>query len=234
MSDPTPGPLAEEQIETFFREGYIVARALVPEPAVDRALEEAKKVAPNPDGSWTPRAFEHKNPTKDAAQHRLLIEPRVIGAVEQIFEAPARITWGMVAIVSAKGGKGLAWHQDNQYLHLLGRAVNCFMALCNITPDKAILWVAPRSHLMGVQKGEYINGHFHTPDPEGGIALPALNKGDVCIFDRSTLHRSLRNETSEHRYAYAAQYHEAKAREAKSGKIDPMYPLAAELRQLYL
>jgi hypothetical protein len=33
------------------------------------------------------------------------------------------------------------------YSHILGGALNCFVALDKITPDKATLWVAPKSHL---------------------------------------------------------------------------------------
>jgi ectoine hydroxylase-related dioxygenase (phytanoyl-CoA dioxygenase family) len=33
-----------------------------------------------------------------------------------------------------------------------------------------------------------------------------MEPGDTCIFDRNLLHRSLKNFTDEHRYAYAAQF----------------------------
>jgi ectoine hydroxylase-related dioxygenase (phytanoyl-CoA dioxygenase family) len=64
--------------------------------------------------------------------------------VEQIFEAPARVYYGMLAIVPAHGGKGLEWHQDNMYDVVRDVLLNTFVALCDITTDKAILWVAPR------------------------------------------------------------------------------------------
>jgi ectoine hydroxylase-related dioxygenase (phytanoyl-CoA dioxygenase family) len=66
------------------------------------------------------------------------------------------------------------------------------------------------------------------------MPLPTLRKGDAAIFDRSTLHHSKRNDTDEHRYAYAAQYQEDNARSARLGGIkDPMKMRADELRFLW-
>jgi ectoine hydroxylase len=226
------GPLSEEQIETYYREGYVVVEGLVPDAVVDAVVAEGKKTSYTPGGGWTPRIFEHDAPEKDAALHRILVEPNVVGAVEQIFEAPARVHFGMLAVVPANGGKGLEWHQDNMYSTILGRALNVFVALCDITPDKAILWVAPKSHLKGVQESLTETGHRVAAEPENGMPLPTLKKGSACIFDRSTLHHSKRNATDEDRFAYAAQYSEDKARAAYlDGKKDPKRMLARDLRQ---
>lgn len=103
-------------------------------------------------------------------------------------------------------GAGLPWHQDNQYTQVLGGAINVFAALCDITPDKAILWVAPRSHRLGTQPSKA------TKQP-----LPTMKAGDVCIFDRNTYRRSLKNETDQPRPAYAAQYQSDNARDAETG-----------------
>jgi ectoine hydroxylase-related dioxygenase (phytanoyl-CoA dioxygenase family) len=231
QSSPFLGPLSEEQIETYYREGYVIVENLVPGSAVDAVVAEAKKNLYTPGGGWAAQIFEHDAPEKDAALHGLLVEPGVVGAVEQIFEAPARVFYGMLAVVPANGGKGLEWHQDNMYSTILGRALNVFIALCDITPDKANLWVAPRSHLNGVRESIVKDGHRVAPPPANGMPLPTLTKGSVCIFDRNTLHHSKRNETNEDRYAYAAQYMEEKARAAYlQGKKDPRPMLAADLR----
>lgn len=228
-------PLSEAQIERFYIDGYIVAEKLVPPAAIDAVLKEAITVPVSAGGNWTPKTFKPDEPLQEAALHRLLIEPSLVAAVEQIFEAPARVYYGMLAIVPAHGGTGLAWHQDNQYDFVSGRALNAFIALCDITPDKAILWVAPGSHLKGVVESTTPDGHHHAAAPANGVALPTLRKGDACLFDRTTLHHSKQNHTSEHRYAYAAQYQEANARSVKQGgKKDPRKMLVSELRALWL
>ena len=229
--------LTEEQIEHFYREGYVVVPGLVPTDEVDKALAAAPKEDAEAGGGWGARSFEHDKPDAEAALHRLLVEPHVVEAVQDIFAAPARVYYGMMAVVPAHGGKGLPWHQDNQYAQVLGGALNTFIALCDITPDKAILWVAPKSHRLGTQPSKdselYGAGHREAAvEPENGVPLPAMKKGDACIFDRNTYHRSLKNETNEDRYAYAAQYISDHARNAGDGKRYPhQQMLATDLQQ---
>jgi ectoine hydroxylase-related dioxygenase (phytanoyl-CoA dioxygenase family) len=227
--------LTEEQIEHFYREGYVVAPGLVPQTSIQAVLDAAPSPREGNDG-WQARALDFEAPDGDARIHRLLIEPGVVEAVESIFGAPARVYYGMLAIVPARGGNGLPWHQDNQYNQILGGALNVFIALSEITPEKAILWVAPRSHRLGVQPARdsdlYGKGHREAVSaPENGIPLPTLQPGDACIFDRNMLHRSLQNETDEDRYAYAAQYTSHNARYAETGKIPPLRMPASELRK---
>ena len=69
------------------REGYVVVADLVPHAAIDRVMEEAKKVSVRDGGGWTPKVFDPLRPEQDAALHRLLVEPRITDTVEQIFEA---------------------------------------------------------------------------------------------------------------------------------------------------
>ncbi|HWD37683.1 MAG TPA: phytanoyl-CoA dioxygenase family protein [Fimbriimonas sp.] len=221
--------LSEEQLQTYFREGYLVVEDLVPESTIDAVLVEAAKTPVVVGGSWTPRVFDHENPDRESGLHRILVEPSLVDAVESILESPARVYYGMLAVVPAQGGKGLDWHQDNMYDVVLGRALNTFVALCDITPNKAILWVAPRTHLMGVQESLTTEGHRIAATPENGMPLPTLKKGSAVIFDRNTLHHSRRNETNEHRYAYAAQYQEDKARNS-AGIKDPLLRRVDDLR----
>jgi hypothetical protein len=58
---------------------------------------------------------------------------------------------------------------------------------------------------------------------------PICRPGIACIFDRCTYHRSLKYETGEHRYAYAAQYQVDNARIASTGKKDPLRMRARDL-----
>ena len=235
MNQPAK-PLTEDQIEEFYREGYIVVEQLLPHDVIDAVVGEARKVPTNADGSWTPRCFDFDKPLAEPSLHQCLAHENVVSAVEQIFETKARAYFGMLAVVKAGGGKGLPWHQDNQYDQVIGRALNTFVALCDITPDKGILWVAPCTHLLGTQPSkEAANNHREAVvEPEGGRPLAVLKKGDVCIFDRNTYHRSLKNDTNEDRYAYAAQYVEENARYVKNGgKKDLAKPQARELQALF-
>ncbi len=230
--------LTQEQIVQFYRDGYLVVEGLVPADVADEVVEANRGMNLESGGKWTPKIFDRDNPTRDAETHRLLTHPRVVEAVEDLLEAPARVFFGMLAVVPARGGEGLKWHQDNMYSTVLGRALNTFVALCDITPDMAILHVAPRSHaprshVHGVLAYEVAEDqHRYAAEPENGMPLPGLRKGDACIFDRNTLHHSKSNTTDRHRYAYAAQYMEAKGRLADTGELMPGRALARDLAAL--
>ena len=227
--------LTEEQIEEFYREGYTLARGLISVEAVNCVIAAVNERFSTHDGNeWQAHIFDHANPDKDPDIHELLYYPALVNTVRQIFEAEPCVWYGMLAVVPANGGNGLPWHQDNQYTQIIGSALNCFIALSEITPEKANLWVAPRSHWFGTQPAKInettAKGHREAVvEPENGICLPTLHPGDVCIFDRQTYHRSLQNTTDTHRYAYAAQYLSESARMAKTGKKDPLRMRAVEL-----
>ena len=227
--------LAQEQIEEYWREGYLVVPALVDAATVETVLEAARGYGDPVDrGGWSARIFDHKEPAKDSQMHQILWDPVLVDTVAQILESEPRIWYGMLAVVPANGGDGLPWHQDNQYTQILGGALNVFVALTEVTPERANLWVAPRSHRMGTQPARgsdlYAGAHRQAVvEPENGICLPTLQPGDACIFDRCTYHRSLKNETGRHRYAYAAQYQADNARIASTGKKDPLRMRARDL-----
>ena len=230
--------LTEEQVEHFYREGYIIARGLVPQESIDAVLTAARVHPKEVTGDgWQARVFDHEEPAKDAAIHLLLYEPRLIEAAQDLLGTEPRVYYGMLAIVPAHGGNGLPWHQDNQYTQLLGGALNVFIALSEITPERANLWVAPQSHRLGTQPARdsdlYGKGHREAMiEPENALLLPTLQPGDACIFDRNTLHRSLKNESDADRYAYAAQYQADHTRRAKDGKRDPLKMKARDLEAM--
>ncbi len=234
-----PHPLSDEQIAEYYREGYTLASGLVPTSSIDAMLAHVPEPDPSSrGGTWMPMVFQHDDPMRDAELHRLLVEPSVFGAAEQIFEAPAHVYYGMVAIVPPGGGSGLPWHQDNQYSLILPSALNIFIACCDISLEMAMLWVAPRSHLLGRQPSREAGGRFGAHrtavvEPENGIRLAAMKKGDAVIFDRNTYHRSLTNESERPRYAYAAQYQAAYSRPADTGRKDTTRMPARDLHQRF-
>jgi hypothetical protein len=238
--------LNESQIEHYFREGYIVARGLIPQKTVDQVLSKASshvkasmsdhlQQGGTVDG-WQPVIFNQEDPdSNDLQLHQFLWQPQVVEAATQLLGTPPRLYWGMLATVPPHGGNGLPWHQDAQYIHLLGNALNIFIAMVRIAPEAANLWIAPRSHTRGVQPSENNTttapGHHQAViEPDNGFCLPTLEPGDACIFDRLTYHRSQPNTTNQPRYAYSCQYAAMNAREAATGKIPNNRPIS-ELSQ---
>jgi len=159
----------------------------------------------------------------------------VIIAIEQLLGINANVYYGMAAMVPPNGGRGLPWHQDNQYQHVLHHALNTFIAVSDIAPKQCTLWVAPRSHLSGVVPNEdaadFLGHKRCIQDPPGGIPLPDLKAGDACIFNRNTIHRSLTNQSPHLRVAYAAQYIEADGRLASTGEPMAQWMTARSLQE---
>jgi len=223
--------LSASDLGTYQRDGYVLVRSLVPRPDAEAVVAASPR--PSSGSDWTPVIFDHARPQADPAQHALLAHPRVLDAVELLLGGPARAYYGMLAVVPAGGGRGLPWHQDNQYEHIVGHALNAFIALCRITPKMCNLWVAPGSHRDGLRPSgaaEGRGGHREDSGAVQGICLPTLEPGDACIFNRYTLHRSLHNQTNEDRFAYAAQYEEADARRDDGRASDRI--LARDLQRL--
>ena len=123
----------------------------------------------DPSGEWKATGFTHFSSHAETYPRvaQLLQSERLVDMMERLFRSPARLWLGMYAVVRPQGGRGLAWHQDNQYTHILGPALNAFIALDTITEKNAGLWIAPRSHLLGrqpnINEGE---GHRRAADPK--------------------------------------------------------------------
>ena len=213
--------LSATDLAHYHREGYVLVRGLL-DPADCATWRTAALGACTPvaGAAWTPVIFDHDHPDQRREVHGALVDARVLGAVEQLLGAQAQVWYGMAAVVPGGGGRGLPWHQDNQYTHILHHALNTFIALNDISPDMATLWVAPRSHLAGLTAShDRGDGHREAAvAPANPLQLPALQAGDACIFNRNTLHRSLTNSTGQHRVAYAAQYVEAGGVHAATGE----------------
>jgi len=226
--------LTEDQVTEFHREGYILVRDAI-EKSVCEEIVSAGSAGVNPNATvWQARTFDWNNPTKDWEVHQLLGNERLIQIAEDLLEAPARVFYGMLAMVPAHGGKGLPWHQDNQYSFVLGRALNVFVALGEITPERGGLWIAPRSHTKGLvashEAGGDLGGHRESnTEPENGFPVPHMGPGDLVAFDRNTLHRSVKNESDHPRYAYACQFCAEHARDATEGKRYTDRPLSRAL-----
>ncbi|BDI30507.1 hypothetical protein CCAX7_25580 [Capsulimonas corticalis] len=218
--------LAEEQIAHFYREGYVVIPGLAPTEEIDRVLVAASQSSQE-GGECQTRIFDPRHPEKDAGVHRLLVEPNIISAVRDIFVNEPGILHGMLFFAPPRWETDLPWRRDNQSLEILGGALSAFIALSDVTPDRAMLWVAPRTHRLGAPP----------PRTGSGTPLPAMQKGDACIFDRNIYYRLPKNETAHARCAYLAQYQAENARSAETGavhsdEIGPCAP-ARELKEFW-
>lgn len=97
--------LTEEQIQHYYREGYVLLPGLVSKEATQAVVAAAPDFAAT--NRWQARIFAHDDPQKDKSIHRLLVEPAVVEAVQDLLSSPPRVWYGMLAVVQPHGGHGL-------------------------------------------------------------------------------------------------------------------------------
>ncbi|MBD2847193.1 phytanoyl-CoA dioxygenase family protein [Paenibacillus sp. IB182496] len=215
--------LTDEMVEHFYREGYFYAPGFINQETVDAINRENEAYANTKgDGEWKSKGFVHIDEAREPypATTRFLIEPQIIRVYERILGADVKLWQGMYAVVEPQGN-GLAWHQDNQYTHVLGHMLNGFVALDAISEANAGLWIAPRSHRQGrlANLNEEGSSHRRAAEPENGMPCKPMKPGDAVIFHRETLHHSKRNHTDAPRRAFAFQVASANCRYAETGKL---------------
>lgn len=214
--------LTEEMVEEFYREGYFYAPGFITRETVN-AINQEQQAFTNgsSNGEWKSNHFSHfdKHGEHYPATARMLRDSRVVEVLEGILGDAVRLWLGMYAVVPPHG-KGLEWHQDNQYTHILGHMLNGFIALDPITQENAGLWIAPRSHRLGRQPNLNPGGmHRQAAEPENGMPCKPMEPGDAVFFHRETLHHSKSNHTDRPRRAFAFQASSNTARYAETGKL---------------
>ncbi len=213
--------ISEDMIEQFYREGYFYARGFITPEAVQSINEENQAFAnEKSNGEWKSKGIIYLEKEEENLPRTVefLRSPDVVHIYEQILGDKIKLWMGMYAVVPPHG-KGLEWHQDNQYTHILGHMMNGFIALDLISQENAGLWIAPRSHLLGRQPNLNTEEvHKRAAEPENGIPCEQMEPGDAVFFHRETLHHSKQNHTDRPRRAFAFQVAAASCRYATTGK----------------
>ncbi len=128
----------------------------------------------------------------------------------QLLGGTSSVYLPFTAVKSARGGGPFHFHQDNQYTHFDGPAVNIWCAMVPMTPENGALNIAPRTHKLGTLESRQSpdgDGHRETGLLPENYFPVRLNAGDAVAFTRLTIHGSGSNQTPEDRVAYAMQYH---------------------------
>lgn len=140
--------LTPEQIADYQRDGYIVVPNLLTTAECDTFLaHEASR-----DHSVGYGLHGH---VKDPAWHTIAAHPNIAGPVAELLGGPVKIVQTMYLAKPAKGGIGIALHQDSHYLpNTPNTLMACWLALSDTDPDNGGLCVAP-----GTQTGPLRSAH---------------------------------------------------------------------------
>jgi ectoine hydroxylase-related dioxygenase (phytanoyl-CoA dioxygenase family) len=215
--------LTPQMVEEFYREGFVMAPNFISMETVDALNKEYEGTLKSVNAKeWSANIFSSfANQSSELPETaKFLADPDSVEVFEAILGAETLLWLGMYAVVPPRG-KGLEWHQDNMYTHILGHMMNVFVALDDISEENAGLWLAPRSHLIGTQPNlvEDLDKHRRAAEPANGIPCKAMAPGDAVFFHRETMHHSKTNNTDKFRRAFAFQIASKNCRYSENGKL---------------
>jgi phytanoyl-CoA hydroxylase len=138
-------PLAQEEVERFLLQGYLVVPNLLSEEEIEAFVRyEAESKHQGPRGLQN-----HKTDPQWAqiAGHR-----SVTAIAAQLLEGEPRIVQTMYMAKAAAGGTGVALHQDTHYIRNLPNSLMaCWIAFNDTDRDNGGLCVVPGSNHEGLQ-----------------------------------------------------------------------------------
>ena len=141
----TPEILSANQIDRFNTEGYLVVPDLLTDEEVDAFVDHLAEEQAT--GSYGLQG--HRS---DPQYRYLATHPRIAGAAAQIRAGRVRVVQTMLLKKPSQGGKGIALHQDSQYLpNEPNTLMACWLALTDTDPENGGLCVVPGSHLEGLR-----------------------------------------------------------------------------------
>lgn len=203
----------EAQREAYARDGWLLLRgAMRPDcvAAMGAEVLDVLRVRNRPD-SFLAQAGEYLS---GGYIDRWVNSPRLRAIAEDLLRGRAHPYCLFTAVKGPRQGM-FGFHQDNNYTRMRGPepfrwGINCWVALVPMRVANGALRIVPGTHLQGTVtwKDSAVNsGHREVADgPQRWIDVE-MEPGDLCIFDRNTVHGSGPNGTDEPRVAYATQFH---------------------------
>lgn len=144
--------LTAEQVRQYRDEGFVMVPDLLTEEQI------AAFLAHSPAGPLTPLQG-HRTDEQYAA---LAMHPKVVGGARQLTGGPLAIVQTMFLDKPAKGGVGIALHQDSHYLpNEPNTLMACWLALSDTDADNGGLCVVPGSHRGGLCPAHRADGPEH-------------------------------------------------------------------------
>ena len=230
--------LADEQVEFFFREGYLVSdlglgadEIAELQDAFMQTLERLQRegrlqnVQSGKDSDEQAQVYQLRtahllHPRFDA----IIRDARLLDVIESIIGPNIRLVHYQGLYKPPQSGGEVGWHQDDYYFRIAERKrdalVSCWIALDDVTVENGCLWYLPGGHQKlfehvqnwdpEVKKGFY----FSIPKLDAALeqrAIPIeIKKGQIALHHGLMPHRSLKNTSSRPRRALATHFFDAR------------------------
>jgi len=218
-------PIAENLVEQFHREGYLIFPRVISEPdlaalhvecqqCLGQQIADMERVGAEAMGlsHKQKRYFLPSRHDDRASLQRFLFSDQILSLVGSLIGDDVFLFLELFVVKWPKTGTAFAWHQDSGYL--LGNPHKPFVALwCaldDMTEENGALYVRPTSqtgsaevvpHIKDKKAGDLVG--YQGDDP--GIAMN-VPKGSIIALSSTTFHRSGANITDHPRRAYLASY----------------------------
>lgn len=201
--------LHPNEIAFYKKEGYLLLPGLLDASAAEELRAEVMEIM-DQIGLPLTKLQQTSQYLAGSKLDRLVNSARLRGLAGQLMGGPSSVYLPFTAVKSAEGGGRFHFHQDNQYTRFDGPGINLWTALNPMSPENGCLQVVPRSHLRGdlraIASGDGDQHRKIDWEPEDFLPI-RMHAGDCIAFSRLTVHGSGANTSSEHRVAYALQFH---------------------------
>jgi ectoine hydroxylase-related dioxygenase (phytanoyl-CoA dioxygenase family) len=222
------GPLTDEQVRQYHRDGYVVARGLFDAEEIgllrraakeDKALDDhAYGKADDQGGVIRLSLWNHPG---DGIYGMIARCRSVVDSAEKLLEGEVYHYHSKMIMKEPRVGGAWAWHQDYGYWYqngvLFPMLTSVFIAVDPATRENGCLQVLKGSHLAGRIE------HVLTGD-QAGADLERVNElarrlelvhvemepGDAVFFHANTLHRSDQNRSEHPRWSLICCYNAAR------------------------
>ena len=222
------GPLKDETLEQYERDGYVVARSIFDREEIDllrRAAKEDRELDQHSfgkgDGEGGTVRLSLWNHPGDSLYGMFARCETIVNSAEKILGGEVYHYHSKMIMKDAKVGGAWTWHQDYGYWYqngvLFPMLTSASIAVDRATKENGCMQVLRGSHHMG-RIDHILSGDQAGADPERvkeaekvlDLVYVEMEPGDVLFFHANLLHRSDQNRSDSPRWSMICCYNSAR------------------------
>jgi hypothetical protein len=238
------GPLRDELIPEYERDGYVLVKGMFDRDEIGllrRAAKEDRQLDQHSfgrgDGEGGTVRLSLWNHPGDTLYGMFARCETIVNSAEKLLEGEVYHYHSKMIMKDAKVGGAWAWHQDYGYWYqngvLFPLLTSAYIAVDPATRENGCLQVLKGSHLMGrvdhVLTGDQAGADLervHEAQKRLELVYVEMDPGDVLFFHANLLHRSDQNKSDNPRWSMICCYNAARNdpyKEAHHPRYTPLH-----------
>lgn len=244
--------IAEQLIEQFHNEGYLVLQSVISEQDLvelcaecqrylDKQIADMERVGTETLGlsQKDKRYFLSSLHEESSFLEQFLFSDQMMDIIGSLIGDTAFLFLELFAVKWPRTGTPFAWHQDSGYLmgHPHKPFVALWCALDDMTEENGALYILPNGHIGSKGITEHVKDKragdlvgYHGDDPGLAMTVP---RGSIIAIASTTFHRSGVNTTDAPRRAYLASYSPEEIRSKNGTLWDRAVPFMKDGRRVH-